>query len=241
VGGAAGAASCTCSPSLVSKYQKRLSGPLLDRIASTLLERETIDAESLVHDVRGRRVAEVTSDEPYRRYRDTEDGVSPMSIPGQAGGIYQTNGLEHDERGRPNASFVVHQKMNEKRYRKVAAIADRYRLFRRSGAVNPRVGILCWGSSFGVVKEAVDGRDDVAVFAPRMLAPLPAEEIQAFIDSCEQIVIVELSFGAQFHQYLRTQVDLPRGRTHILSRSGGKSLGATEVQSKLATLQEVLA
>jgi 2-oxoglutarate ferredoxin oxidoreductase subunit alpha len=202
--------------------------------------RETIDAASLTHDVRGRRVAEV-KDEEYRRYAITEDGVSPMSIPGQEGGTYQTNGLEHDERGRPNAMFITHQTMNEKRYRKMAAIGERYRLFRRAGASKPRLGILCWGSSFGVVKEAVMYDRDVAIFAPRILAPLPAADIQAFVDSCEDILIVELSYGAQFHQYLRTQIDLPRGRTHLLSRSGGKNLGPSEIQSKVASLQEVVA
>jgi 2-oxoglutarate ferredoxin oxidoreductase subunit alpha len=202
--------------------------------------RETIDAESLVHDVRGRRVAEI-GDQPYRRYADTEDGVSPMSIPGQVGGIYQTNGLEHDERGRPSAMYLTHEKMNAKRYRKMDAIAAKYPLFRRAGAARPRLGVLCWGSSYGVVQEATAGMDDVAVFAPRMLAPLPAKEIQAFVDSCDQVLIVELSFSSQFQQYLRTQIDLPRGRTHTLARSGGKSLGVSEVKTKVASLQEVLA
>ena len=203
--------------------------------------RETIDAEALTHDVRGRRVAEIKEGEPYRRYKDTEDGVSPMSIPGQAGGVYQTNGLEHDERGRPSAMFVVHEKMNEKRYRKMAEIADKYRLFRRAGATKPKLGILCWGSSFGVVKEATQEHDEVAVFAPRMISPLPKEEMQEFIDSCDQILIVELSFSAQFEQYLRTQVDLPKGRTHLLARSGGKPLGTTEIIAKIEALEEVLA
>jgi 2-oxoglutarate ferredoxin oxidoreductase subunit alpha len=145
--------------------------------------RETIDAESLVHDVRGRRVAEI-GDQPYRRYAETADGVSPMSIPGQAGGVYQTNGLEHDERGRPSAMYVMHEKMNAKRYRKLEAIADRYRLFRRAGAEKPRLGILCWGSSFGVVREATASMPDVGVFAPRILAPLCSQDIQEFVDGC---------------------------------------------------------
>ena len=41
------------------------------------------------------------------------NGVSPMSYPGMKGGIYQTNGLEHDPEGGPNASFLMHEKMNE--------------------------------------------------------------------------------------------------------------------------------
>lgn len=205
--------------------------------------RETVEASSLVHDVIDRRVALPASGAEYKRYEVTEDGVSPMTLPGIANGMYQTNGLEHDELGRPSAAYVVHETMNAKRYRKLDAIAKRYRLFLRFGVENPETGILCWGSSTGTVREAVEilnaNGARVAAFAPRILAPLPNEELQAFIDSCSRIVVVELSHSAQFHHYLRSQVDLPRGRTQVLARSGGKALSVTEVMETV--MQEVTA
>jgi 2-oxoglutarate ferredoxin oxidoreductase subunit alpha len=210
--------------------------------------RETITADVLEHEVRERRIATPNELHEYRRYRDGAEGVSPMSIPGMSGGMYQTNGLEHDEQGRPSASFAVHQAMNAKRYRKLDAIADRYPLFDRFGAKKPEVGVLCWGSSTGVVREAIariEG-NHVGVFAPRMLAPLPTRDLQAFIDSCATLLVVEVSYSAQFTQHLRTQVDLPRGKTTVYSRSGGKALTASEVETELRRLlvnrsQEVLA
>ncbi len=201
--------------------------------------RETIEASALEHDVAQRRLAEPS--EKYRRYEDTADGVSPMSIPGMADGMYQTNGLEHDELGRPNSMFVVHERMNAKRYRKLEAIAEKYRLYRRFGSERPDLGIICWGSSSGPVREAVEalnvGDLRVGAFVPQILAPLPAAELQAFIDSCDQVLIVELSYSQQFHQYLRSRIDLPRSRTHVLARSGGKTLAASEV---VATVQQLL-
>src|SRR5213075_723531 len=92
----------------------------------------------------------------YRRYAEGSEGVSPMTIPGMSGGMYQTNGLEHDERGRPSAMYSTHEKMNEKRYRKLDALAKKYPFFRRYGASKPQVGVLCWGSTAGAVREAVD-------------------------------------------------------------------------------------
>lgn len=210
--------------------------------------RETITAGVLEHEVYERRVATPDELHEYRRYRETADGVSPMSVPGISGGMYQTNGLEHDEQGRPNSSFAVHEAMNAKRFRKLAAIADRYRMFDRFGATRPDVGILCWGSTTGVVREALarmsDG-DRVGVFAPRMLAPLPTRDLQAFIDSCASLLVVEVSYSAQFTQHLRTQVDLPRATTTVYSRSGGKTLAASEVEAELRRIfvnrsQEVL-
>lgn len=195
--------------------------------------RDTVDETRLQHEVVPRRVAVPAEGSEYQRYAETPDGVSPMTIPGIVGGMYQTNGLEHDELGRPSASYLVHEQMNAKRYRKMEAIRDRYRLYRRFGVETPELGILCWGSSAGTVSDAIDamnaGGARVAAFVPRILAPLPTEELQAFIDGCQQILVVELSYSAQFHHYLRAEVDLPRGRTHVFARSGGKTLSVREV------------
>jgi len=170
-----------------------------------------------------------------------------MTVPGIPKGMYQTNGLEHDEVGRPNSGFVTHEKMNAKRYRKMEGVAKKYKLFRKFGAEKADLGILCWESSLGPVREAVDvlnvGGLTVGAFAPRILAPLPTAEIQEFVDSCKEILIVELSYSEQFRQYLRSQIDLPRTKTHVLARSGGKSLAVAEVIDTVRQLlgAEVLA
>ena len=199
--------------------------------------RQTIDANTLTHPVRDRREPSTADLNEYRRYRDSADGISPMAAPGMAGGIYQTNGLEHDERARPSAAFVVHEKMNAKRYRKLDLAARYLKTHERLGARKPKLGILCWGSTLGAVREAIsrlgDDAADVAVFAPRLLTPLPAAPLQEFIDSCERVLIIELSYAAQFHQYLRTQVDLPRAKTDVYARSGGKNFGSTEIECEI--------
>jgi len=204
--------------------------------------RETIDEASLVHDVVQRRIADA-ADDSYLRYALTEDGVSPMTVPGMPG-MYQTNGLEHDETGRPSAMFVTHERMNAKRYRKLEAIAQKYPLFERFGVADPELGILCWGSSAGPVREAVKRMNaqgaGVAAFVPRILAPLPLEALNAFLYTCARALIVETSFAGQFHRYLRSFVDLPRD-TRVLARSGGKALTVAEIIEAAAVLQEVTA
>lgn len=195
--------------------------------------RQTIDAAGLVHEVVDRRLASEEELQDYRRYRVTPDGVSPMSIPGMRLGEYQTNGLEHDEQGRPSSMFTTHETMNAKRYRKLEAIAKKYRLVAEFGPKNPDLGILCWGSAFGVVREAIERLGEsglrIATFAPRILMPLPAAEIEQFVASSKELLIIELSHSQQFAKYLRTEIDLPKGRTNIYARSGGKNLTVTEV------------
>ncbi|HSP34042.1 MAG TPA: 2-oxoacid:acceptor oxidoreductase subunit alpha, partial [Thermoanaerobaculia bacterium] len=194
--------------------------------------RETIASENLTHEVIDRRLATPDELADYKRYRITENGISPMSVPGMANGEYQTNGLEHDEKGSPSSMYVVHEKMNDKRYRKLEALAEKYRLFERIGPATADLGIICWGSTAGVVREAIErlnvGDLRVAAFIPKMIVPLPKKELEEFIASCNELLVIELSHSKQFYQYLRTQVDLPK-KTRVYARSGGKSLGVSEV------------
>ncbi|HVS33071.1 MAG TPA: 2-oxoacid:acceptor oxidoreductase subunit alpha [Thermoanaerobaculia bacterium] len=199
--------------------------------------RETLDESALAHEVRDRRLATPDELTDYLRYRVTADGVSPMSVPGMVGGMYQTNGLEHDEQGRPSSMFVTHEAMNAKRYRKLDAIAKRYPLFRRFGPADADLGILCWGSAAGPVREALEKLNTsglrVAAFVPQMIMPLPKEALEQFVAGCRELLVVELSYSAQFYQYLRTQIDLPKS-THVFARSGGKSLGVHEIIEQVA-------
>ncbi|MGZ6971101.1 MAG: hypothetical protein ACXVID_05525, partial [Thermoanaerobaculia bacterium] len=54
----------------------------------------------------------------------------------------------------------------------------------------------------------------------------------------KHVLVVELSYAAQFYHYLRTFIDLPAGRTHVFKRSGGKHLTVSEVDAEIAALFE---
>jgi 2-oxoglutarate ferredoxin oxidoreductase subunit alpha len=202
--------------------------------------RETFDAATLVHEVRERRLPAEAELIDYQRYKETDDGVSPMARPGTPGGIYQTNGLEHDEAGRPSSGYLLHERMNAKRYRKLRPIRDAYRFHRRYGPRDAEIGILCWGSSKGAVREAVrragERGQKVAAFVPQVLYPFPKKEFEDFLRGLKRVLVVELSYSAQFYKYLRTFLDLPEARTHIYKRSGGKNLTVAELDAEIAKL-----
>lgn len=199
--------------------------------------KETLKAATLEHEVRGRVLPTEADLAKYERYKDTPTGVSPMSVPGMKNGMYQTNGLEHDEGGRPTNLYLAHEKMNAKRYRKLWPIREKYHAYRRLGSPEADVGILCWGSSKGPVEEAVAAAnargEKVAAFVPQMMYPFPKREFEEFLGSVREILVVELSYTAQFYKYLRTFLTLPEGRTHVYKRSGGKDLAVSEVTREI--------
>ncbi len=46
------------------------------------------------------------------------------------------------------------------------------------------------------------------------------------------MIVVEISFSAQFYKYLKTFLDLPED-TFVFKRSGGKNLTVSEIEDKI--------
>jgi 2-oxoglutarate ferredoxin oxidoreductase subunit alpha len=204
---------------------------------------ETLSMLTLDHEVIGRQVPSAGDLREYKRYKDTKSGISPMSWPGMKGGEYQTNGLEHDEDGSPTSMHIVHEQMNAKRYRKLRLVRDKYSFYRRYGAEKADVGIICWGSSKGPVKEAVQKAtargERVSAFVPQLLYPFPYHEFNEYLKTVDNVIVMELSYSAQFYKYLQTFLHLPEARTFVYKRSGGKNLTVGEVEDKIQKVLEM--
>ena len=204
---------------------------------------ETLSMLTLDHEVIGRQVPSAGDLREYKRYKDTKSGISPMSWPGMKGGEYQTNGLEHEEDGSPSSMYLVHEKMNAKRYRKLRAVRAKYSFYRRYGAEKADVGIICWGSSKGPVKEAVQNAtargERVSAFVPQLLYPFPYHEFNEYLKTVDNVIVMELSYSAQFYKYLQTFLHLPEARTFVYKRSGGKNLTVGEVEDKIQKVLEM--
>jgi len=199
--------------------------------------RSTLDAAGLEHVVVDRAVPPPEVAGKYLRYLDTESGVAPMSSPGMKGLMYQTNGLEHSESGSPSSMFLTHEKMNHKRYRKLRPIRDKYQRYLQFGPEKANVGILCWGSSSGPVREAVVAAnargESVSAFVPQLIFPFPKHPFLKFLSGVDKLLVLEISFAAQFYKYLRTFLTLPDDRTILFKRSGGKNLTVGEVNDEI--------
>ncbi|KAA0231451.1 2-oxoacid:acceptor oxidoreductase subunit alpha [candidate division KSB1 bacterium] len=177
--------------------------------------------------------------QPYQRFKMTETGVSPISAPGIKGGMYTAAGIEHDETGRPTSNAELDEKMTHKRALKNQVILrEEPNLLWRCGDHDPDIGILAWGSTTGVVQEAVtklqaEGHK-VAALVLRQLAPLPVAPVQAFLDQLEGLLIVELADG-QFYSYLKSQLALPHS-TRVHKHTGAALFTVQEI---LDAIQEV--
>ncbi|MCC7352462.1 MAG: 2-oxoacid:acceptor oxidoreductase subunit alpha [Anaerolineae bacterium] len=186
------------------------------------------------------------ADEPslhgYERYVDTPSGISPMSLPGTPGGQYTAEGLEHDATGAPNYTPEMHATNTEKRFRKIqGALEDarRWNMFERLGSADPVVGIIGWGSTSGPVREAVQQAQEngmrVAALYPKLLCPLPEEDIRRFSASLKAVIVPEMNYLGQFAEMLEPRLDVP---VIHLNKYSGVPFNANEIYKRIRETYE---
>lgn len=149
--------------------------------------------------------------ENYQRYAVTESGVSPMAIPGLAGGQYTADGLEHSPTGTPSTQNAHHAEQMDKRLRKLTGFdyADHWAAVEGDGDT----AIITWGSSTGAAREAAERLKEQGVntrlIAIRLISPVQPDKLAAALKGVSKALVVEQTHSGQFHRYLRAQYDLP--------------------------------
>lgn len=140
--------------------------------------------------------------ERYQRFRVTDSGISPRSVPGMAGLEFSATGLEHVASGTPDYSADIHTLMSDKRMRKIrGALSDLPPPQEYSNGRKLRVGVIGWGSTFGSVLEAVrigwEKGYEVGALKVTSLFPYHEDEIREFMRRCDEVLIPELNSQGQ--------------------------------------------
>ena len=177
-----------------------------------------------------RKIYQPVADEIYNRYALSADGVSPMAIPGTAGGQYTADGLTHTIKGVPSSKNSDHQEQHDKRHNKIADFNYGNHWADIEG--DSATAILTWGSITGAAREAISrlAREgiEVKLVAMRLLAPFLKDKFLKSLEGCSRILIIEQTHSGQFHQYLRAQCDLPGEIIHF-HRPGPHIIGPGEI------------
>jgi 2-oxoglutarate ferredoxin oxidoreductase subunit alpha len=199
-----------------------------------------------------RELADPDGGEGHQRYRVTETGVSPMTIPGMKGGHYTAEGLEHNEKGNPNYTPEMHSAMMDKRRRKVDIARQQLTLWSNVveewGDDEAAIAIMGWGSSLGPVQEAMARAQaagyKVAALFPKVLLPMPDLRIKRFIRGRRAIIIPELNQRGQFarvieHRYSR---ELIRDSIEVVSltKYQGLPFRPVEIFEKIVEVAHLL-
>jgi 2-oxoglutarate ferredoxin oxidoreductase subunit alpha len=156
------------------------------------------------------------SDNGYLRYKITESGVSPRAVPGMEGHVHVVATDEHDENGVLISDEFTnpHKRRNmvEKRARKFKDITNHIAAPELEGPADADVTLIGWGSTYGVIKEAVEQLQAVGISANHVgvkwIVPLHAERLTEIITRAKHTIIVENNYSGQFYRYLRSETGL---------------------------------
>ena len=163
----------------------------------------------------------------YKRYSITGDGISPRALPGTQGFEHVVATDDHDEDGVLISDEYTNphkrQAMHEKRMRKMESILPLIEPPKLWGAADAQITFVGWGSTEGVIREAMQKLDDEGVSANllqiKWLVPLHCEAIIAALAKSKTVIIVENNYSGQFARYLRSETGIVAGG-HIRKYDG---------------------
>ena len=181
---------------------------------------------------------ELAGTKEFARYALTADGVSPRSLPGMEGGIHLANSDEHEEHGFAVESFgtgaLTRQRMVEKRAAKVRHLIPELPKPVRLGPAKAKLTLLSWGSTKGVVEEALRLLPYVNAVHMPAVWPIPEHALRHALNHVQQLVTVENNFSGQFATILRGATGI--APDHQLLKYNGQQFFPEELAEKVKAL-----
>lgn len=133
----------------------------------------------------------------YRRYKFTENGISPRAFPGLSKNtMFLAGSDEHDEYGSFDEEADNRRKMMEKRAKKFALatleIKNKTRIF---GPDKAEVTIISWGSTKAMIREAMKwlSKEGISINFIQIVCinPFPTNEIKDILSKSKKVLIIE--------------------------------------------------
>ncbi len=186
------------------------------------------ELEDMPHDAGGR----------YERFQtDTDEPVSPRSLPGQRGGRFLATGNEHWPDGQISEDPSNRVAQMNRRMSKIEAVADELgdedSFDTAMGDEDADFGILTWGTTQGTVKEALaelqDQGHSVKALGVSELVPLRTDELANFIESVDEVLVVEMNASAQFRGLVQKEFGAYGEKLSSLLKYNGNPFEPAEI------------
>ncbi len=157
----------------------------------------------------------IVAEEPsnsYERYADTDDGVSPMALPGTHNGQYTADGLEHTTSGLPSSKAGDHHFQLEKRQRKLDRFDFGEHWAEISGDEDAEIAVITWGSGYGAISQAVqemrETGEKLLLIGMRLICPAQPERLSRLLRNVKKVLVLEQNFSGQFYRFMRAQYNI---------------------------------
>ena len=196
-------------------------------LADSMSMIETVEFESYEQ----RRYIQHT-DASYDRYTLTPTAISPRGVPGLGVGLVVSSSHEHDERGQGTESYLIREKMVEKRQKKITLSIEE--AFKPEVSGEGSIAVIGWGSTKGAIAEVLRILDDDRLFQVHFtwVHPLNPKHLE-MLKQTKINIIIENNVTGQFADILKSHdihID------HRILQSNGFSFFADLLNEKLLTI-----
>ncbi|MGP8188742.1 MAG: 2-oxoacid:acceptor oxidoreductase subunit alpha [Methanobacterium sp.] len=181
----------------------------------------------------------IKTSENYKRYEFTDNGISSRGIPGFGDGVVVVDPHEHDEAGHINEDQDIRTKMVDKRLKKFEGIKKDSIPPELIGSPDYNILIIGWGSTYGIIKEALDNlnHEDIAFLYFKQVYPLH-DNTKNYLDKADKTIIFENNAESQFANLIKLQIDF-KVDENIL-KYNGRPFSVEEVTESLKSFMEVV-
>jgi 2-oxoglutarate ferredoxin oxidoreductase subunit alpha len=173
---------------------------------------DSFDLSGTAHHDYRLREAQLEKLSAYKRHALTPDGVSPLAVPGVSRHLVVTDSDEHGEEGHIIEDAETRTKMVRKRlFEKLPRLSEEIGPPLRYGDEDPDVVIAGWGSTYGVMREAVESlRRDVSIAMLHFseLFPFPDNrdfDYLEFLKNARSTICIENNASGQFARLMRAE------------------------------------
>ncbi|MEK4629445.1 MAG: 2-oxoacid:acceptor oxidoreductase subunit alpha [Solibacillus sp.] len=162
---------------------------------------------------RGKIVSQVEDEETkeyFKRYENTEDGVSPRILPGTKGGIHHVTGVEHDETGKPSEATGNRRTQMDKRMRKLDALNFKNPVYVNAPYEEADILLVGFNSTRGALEEVQEALNAEGVKANhahiKLVHPFPVEEMAALVEKAKKVIVVENNATGQLANIMKMNI-----------------------------------
>lgn len=187
-----------------------MSDKLLSESHLSYSKKEIMDEVHSYEVNRGKMVFE-THQEPYLRYKVTDDGISERLVPGQKGKFFQYNSYEHHENGHTSELAEDRIAQVDKRNRKIQKyLQTEFKPPAVFGDLEASEFVfVSWGGNKGVILEAQRLLQEQGVPTAYIhfthVYPMDEAKVLPLFQHDKYLILVENNNHAQFGQLLRQQ------------------------------------
>ena len=183
-----------------------------------------------------------TNLDDYKRFKISDDGISPRAFLGQARMFY--TGDEHNAYGHIDESVTNRTNMYKKRLVKLDTadkeIPQETRL-RQFGDQNSETVLLTWGSPSGVIEDTMEElkKAGISVLAiqVKMFSPYPKELMQKLLAGKKRIIAIENNYNAQGAEVLTEKTGI-MPTNYILKLNGRPIMREEFIEAMKAIMQK---